>query len=167
MELALIEEFFINYGWQLGLLSLSGIVLLGFLKWFGAFEKLAKNVRKYLYFGLSCVLSIVACTIYVLACGTFDAVSYLLLCVAVIGITIVAYHFYEHTGLRTAWNKVLNLIEKLFKFIISAIITKTLTEDKLKAKAIELGSQVLADLTKTARENELKAEQAKQPTEVK
>ena len=167
MELALIEDFFVNYGWQLGLLSLSGIVILGFLKWFGVFNKLAKNVRKYLYFGLSCVLSIIACTIYVLACGTFEALSYLLLCVAVMGITIVAYHFYEHTGLRTAWNKVLDLIAKLFKFVVSAIVTKTLTEDKLKAKAIELGSQVLAELTKTARENELKAQQEQKPTEVK
>lgn len=159
MECALIVEFFANYGWKLGLLSLSGIVIFGFLKWFGVFNKLAKNVRKYLYFWLSCVLSIIACTIYVLACGNFEIISYLLLCGAVISITIVVYHFYEHTQLRTVWGKVLDLIAKLFKFVVSAIVTKTLTEDKLKAKAIELGSQALAELTKTARENELKAEQ--------
>lgn len=159
MELALIEQFFANYGWQIGLLSLSGIVILGFLKWFGVFNKLAKNVRKYLYFGLSCLLSIIACTIYVFAVGGVHGLDYLLLCGAVVGITIVGYHFYEHTGLRNAWNKVLDLIAKLFKFILTAIITKTLTEDKLKAKAIELGSQALAELTRTARENELKAEQ--------
>ena len=33
MEVNFIIDFFKNYGWQLGLLSLSGIVILGILKY--------------------------------------------------------------------------------------------------------------------------------------
>ena len=47
MEVNFILDFFKSYGWQLGLLSLSGIVILGFLKRLGVFKKLNEKYKKY------------------------------------------------------------------------------------------------------------------------
>ena len=63
MDFNVVLDFFKTYGWQLGLLSLSGIVVLGCLKWFGCFKKVNSKYKKYLYFGLSVVFSIIACKI--------------------------------------------------------------------------------------------------------
>ena len=93
----MIGEFFKNYGWQLTLLALSGIVVLGFLKWVGVFNKLKDTSKKYVYYALSCVLSIIACTIYILATKSFAWASYGILCGAVVGLTGAVYTIYENT----------------------------------------------------------------------
>lgn len=152
MDYNMIIDFFKNYGWQLTLLALSGIVVLGFLKWVGVFNHLDKKYKKYIYFSLSCLLSITACTIYLIVTGTFAWLSYLVLCLAVIGFTMAVYAIYENTGLRAVWKKVvLDNIAKLFKAITKAIVSGTLKEDKLKEMAIKLGSETLEQLVAEAK----------------
>ena len=169
MDFNVVLDFFKTYGWQLGLLSLSGIVVLGCLKWFGCFKKINSKYKKYLYFGLSVALSIIACTIYILANHSFNWISYLLLCIAVIGVTLVAYGIYENTGLRELWIKVvLNNISKFFKFLVSAIVKGSVNTEKLKKMAIDLGSETLNELANQAKaleEEKAKAEQTKQSAE--
>lgn len=166
MDFNVVLDFFKTYGWQLGLLSLSGIVVLGCLKWFGCFKKVNDKYKKYLYFGLSVAFSIIACTIYILATHSFNWVSYLLLCVAVIGVTLVAYGIYENTGLRELWIKVvLNNISKFFKFLVSAIVKGSVNTEKLKKMAIDLGSETLNELANQAKaleEEKAKVEQTEQ-----
>ena len=166
MEFNVVLDFFKTYGWQLGLLSLSGIIVLGCLKWFGCFKKVNDKYKKYLYFGLSVAFSIIACTIYILATHSFNWVSYLLLCVAVIGVTLVAYGIYENTGLRALWVKVvLNNVSKFFKTLVSAIVKGSMNADKLKKMAIDLGSETLNELANQAKaleEEKAKVEQTEQ-----
>lgn len=157
MNYNVIIDFFKTFGWQLFLLALSGIVVLGMLKWFGCFRKLKDEHKKYVYFALSCLFSIIACTIYLIVISNFHWISYLMLCIAVIGLTLVVYGIYEHIGLRTLWKKVLNLIAKAFKSICGAIISGTMSKDKLKKMAVGLGSEVLTELVTVAKENEEKA----------
>ena len=152
-----IIDFFKTFGWQLFLLALSGIVILGMLKWFGCFKKLKNDYKKYFYFGLSCAFSIIACTIYLLITHNFHWLSYLSLCGAVIGLTIVVYAIYEHIGLRVLWKKVLNLLAKGFKSICSAIVSGTMSQDRLKKLAVGLGSEILTELAVVAKGNEEKA----------
>lgn len=160
MNYNIITDFFTKFGWQLFLLALSGIVILGCLKWFGVFNKIKdKTWKKYVYFWLSCGFSIIACTIYLLATGCFQWGAYLVLCSSVIVLTIVVYNLYEHTHLRALWKIVLDAIAKLFKFILSSIVANTLSQEKLKNKAVALGSEALAELVKIAKENEEKAKQ--------
>lgn len=169
MDFNVVLDFFKTYGWQLGLLSLSGIVVLGCLKWFGCFKKVNDKYKKYLYFGLSVAFSIIACTIYILATHSFNWVSYLLLCVAVIGVTLVAYGIYENTGLRALWTKViLNNISKFFKAVVAAIVKGSMNTDKLKKMAIDLGSETLNELANQAKaleEEKAKVEQTEQSAE--
>ena len=166
MEFNVVLDFFKTYGWQLGLWSLSGIIVLGCLKWFDCFKKVNDKYKKYLYFGLSVAFSIIACTIYILATHSFNWVSYLLLCVAVIGVTLVAYGIYENTGLRALWVKVvLNNVSKLFKTLVSAIVKGSMNADKLKKMASDLVSETLNELANQAKaleEEKAKVEQTEQ-----
>lgn len=152
MNYEMIGDFFKNYGWQLTLLALSGIVVLGFLKWIGVFNKVKAESKKYVYYALSCIFSIIACTIYILVTHTFAWASYGILCGAVVGLTGAVYTIYENTGLRKLWKIiVLDNIARLFKLINSTIVTGTLTKDKVKKLAMELGSQTLAELSAEAK----------------
>ena len=169
MNAELILDFFKEYGLNLSLLALSGIVILGCLKWFGCFKKINATYKKYVYFGISCALSIIACTIYILATHSFVWVNYLILCGAVIGFTIAVYGVYENTGLRKLWTSViLNNIAKAFKGLMALIVKGSLSKDKLKKMAIELGSNTLTELVAEARtieEQKKKEEQEKEKQE--
>ena len=152
MDYRMIGELFKNYGWQLTLLALSGIAVLGFLKWVGVFDKVKPEAKKYVYYGISCLLSIIACTIYILATHTFAWASYGILCGAVVGLTGAVYTIYEYTGLRKLWKTiVLDNVARLFKLLTSAIVTGTLTKERLKKLAIDLGSQTLNELSAEAK----------------
>lgn len=157
MNYNVIIDFFKTFGWELFLLALSGSVVLGALKWFGCFKKLNSKYKKYVYFGLSCTFSIIACTIYIVTTNNFHWLSYLTLCFAVMALTIVLYAFYENTGLRAANKKILNLISKGFKALCAAIVSGTMSEDKLKKMAVGLGSGILTELANVAKDNEEKA----------
>lgn len=158
MDINVILNFFATYGWQLGLLALSGIVVLGFLKKVGVFKKLKDDYKKYVYFALSCIFSIIACTIYLLATHTFAWASYLILCVMVMVVTIVGYHIYEHIGARWLWNKALGYIGKFFKWAFGQAVLKSLSTEGLKKKAIALGSQALRELVVEAERQETQAQ---------
>ena len=170
----MIITFFKDYGWQLGLLALSGMVLLGLLKWIGCFKKLPTKAKKYVYYALSCFFSIVACTIYILLMHTFDWINWLILCGSVVLFTGGVYNAWENTHLRELWKKlVLNNIARFFKWIASAIVNGTLTKEKLQEKAVKLGSETLAQLVAQAKELEAKkaaeekAKQAEQKVDIK
>lgn len=171
MNTELILEFFKDYGLNLSLLALSGMVILGCLKWFGCFKKINATYKKYIYFGISCTLSIIACTIYILCTKAFAWGSYLVLCGAVIGFTLAVYGLYENTGLRAAWKRlVLNNIARLFKWLMAAIVKGALTKDKLKKMAIELGSETLSEMVAEAKtieeQKRLDEEQKKAQAEI-
>ena len=152
MDFNVIIEFWKLYGWKLSLLALSGIVILGLLKWIGCFNKLKSNKKKYIYFVISCVLSILSCTIYLLVNHCFDWANYGLLCSAVAVFTFTIYTVYENTGLRAVWKKVvLDNVAKFLKCCASAIVSGSLSQDKLKKLAMNLGSETLAELSTKAK----------------
>lgn len=144
-------EFYKHYGLNLTFLALSGIFILGFLKWVGAFKNINKDYKKYIYFAISFGLSLVACTIYLLATNTFVWLNWLSLCISVFAFTLVVYGIYENTGLRALWkNIILDNIEKLFKAICSSIVAGTMTKEKLEKMAIGLGADTLNKLASEA-----------------
>lgn len=170
----MIITFFKDYGWQLGLLALSGMVLLGLLKWIGCFKKLPTKAKKYVYYALSCIFSIAACSVYILVMHTFEWINWLILCGSVVLFTGGVYNAWENTHLRELWKKVvLDNISKFFKWIISVIVNGTLTKEKLQEKAVKLGSETLAILVAQAKELEAKKaeeeknKQAEQKVDIK
>lgn len=170
MEVKFILDFFKNYGWQLGLLSLSGIVILGLLKKIGVFKKLDDKYKKYVYSGISALLSIIACTIYILVTSKFEIISYLTMCGLVIVLTITAYHIYEHTGARWVWNKFVDLLWDAIKKLFTLIFIHKLDSKKIKSEmakyGIEASQTILNELVAEVEANKkLKEEQAQQQTE--
>ena len=168
MEVKFILDFFKNYGWQLGLLSLSGIVILGFLKKVGVFKKLNEKYKKYVYSGISALLSIIACTIYILATSQFEIISYLTVCGLVIVSTITAYHIYEHTGARWVWNKFIDLLWVAIKKLFTLIFVHKLDSKKIKSEmakfGIEASQTILNELVAEVEANKkLKEEKDQQP----
>lgn len=170
MEAKFILDFFKNYGWQLGLLSLSGIVILGLLKKIGVFKKLADKHKKYVYSGISALLSIIACTIYILATSKFEIVSYLTMCGLVIVLTITTYHIYEHTGARWLWNKIFDWVIDAIKKLFTLIFIHKLDSKKIKSEmakyGIEASQTILNELMAEVEANKrLKEEKEQQPAE--
>ena len=168
MEVGFIIDFFKMYGWQLGLLALSGMVLLGFLKKVGVFNKLKKEYRKYVFFGLSAVLSIIACTVYLLLINGFEWVSYLVLCGMVFVVTYFAYGIYEHTGARWLWNKLIDLVVLGVKKLFTLIFVHKVDEKKLTKEITKFGFdetiKLLQEIQIKLDEEKRKAEQEKQTT---
>lgn len=170
MEVNGIIKFFSTYGWKLGLLALSGILVLGFLKKVGVFKKLNPKCKKYVYFGLSAVFSIIACTIYLLATHSFQWIPYLILCGSIFGLTLVVYGIYENTGLRWLWNKVLDLLCTGIKKLFMLIFVHKVSADKVKEFLVDYGkeaSEKLLQEVKQEIDERAKKEAEQKATEAK
>lgn len=145
----MVVKFFTTYGWQLGVVALSGIALLGILKAFGVFSTIATSKRKYVYTAVSVALSLAGCAAYLGIVGNFDWKAFLVMVPLVYSVNQVAYNVYENTGVRAA-----------FRALFGKIV------DRLKSskdKRIE-DSQAKAELADAKTEPE---KEATQPTEVK
>jgi membrane-associated HD superfamily phosphohydrolase len=99
-----------NYGLAIFGLSLSGIFILGILKFFGTFNKIPKEKRKYWYAGISALLSLTAIAIYLLATSNFTIEAIGVLTPTVYMATVAAYGIYENSGLRGLFRLLGNLI---------------------------------------------------------
>lgn len=145
----MVVKFFTTYGWQLGVIALSGIVLLGILKAFGVFHKIASTKRKYVYTAVSVALSLAGCAAYLGIVGRFDWRAFLVMVPLVYSVNQVAYNIYENTGVRAG-----------FRALFGKIV------DKLKASK----DQRIEDSQAKAELSDIKTEPEKvetQPTETK
>ena len=147
MTADMIINFFKNYGWVMTALAASGIVLVGILKSIGLFSKLNPNAKKYVYFACSCIVSIIACTVYLCVTNAFDWADWGMISVCVIGFTISIYGVYENTGIRTFLKKIIfSPMKNLIKRIPEALMSKSLTEEKILSLAKSLGKDILLQL---------------------
>lgn len=109
-----LELFLMNYGWQLGLIALGGIILLGILKYANAFSKIEKEKRKPIYFAFSIGFSLVATIIYLLCIGQFDFSYVVTITIAIYGLNQTMYAIYETTKLRDLLAMILDIIKAKF-----------------------------------------------------
>lgn len=97
-----------TYGWQLALIALIGIVILGVLKYANVFSGI--DNRKPVYFCISVGISAIGAGVYLIITGAFN-VSYLVtVTVAIYGLNQTMYAVYETTTLR-------DLLKKVFEFL--------------------------------------------------
>lgn len=102
-----------NYGWQLALIALAGIIILGILKYCNVFKKLDEKVRHVLYLVISVGLSVVGSIIY-LACihqltvgGAFAVAG------AIFALNQAFYTIYDTTTLKELGKKLVEWIKGL------------------------------------------------------
>lgn len=107
---------FLNtYGWQLALIALLGIVVLGVLKYTNAFKKIEKEKRKIVYLAVTVGFSVVAAIVYLLIIKQFTIEYVLTICTAIYALNQTFYTIYENTSLRDLMIKLLDFVKTMIK----------------------------------------------------
>lgn len=104
-------NFYAQYGWQLALIALLGIIILGVLKYANAFTNVDKEKRKPIYFAISLGFSVVASAVYLLTIGQFTIAYMIAVATATYALNQAMYAVYETTKLR---DLVVKVLEHLF-----------------------------------------------------
>lgn len=152
-------RFFENYGWIMTVLATSGIIIVGFLKACGAFNKISESYRKYVYFGVSCVISVVACTIYLCASKQFEWASWGITAACIIGFTLTLYGVYENTGVRDLLKKVIfTPLKNALKKAETSIVESSISTERPGEMALGLGADVLMALAEQAKQKQAEEE---------
>lgn len=99
-------EFARLYGTKLLLIALSGIFLLGVLKFFKVFDRIDKSKRKFVYAGISAGFSIAASFGYLAVTNSLTVTMVAALCPAIYILNQSAYAVYENFGIRNGLAKV-------------------------------------------------------------
>lgn len=107
----LLMDFMIVNGWQLALIALIGIILLGVLKYCNVFDGIPKEKRKIVYFTITIGFSLLASLGYLLIVDNFTIDYIITITTAIYGLNQTFYTIYENTSLRDLVIKVLELIE--------------------------------------------------------
>lgn len=164
-------KFFSAYGWQMTVLAVSGIFLLGVLKSVKAFEWIriyavvgeektlqvdkTKQVKKIVYTFISASLSVAACCVYLTIINTaLTATLILTISGTVWSLNTIAYMLYENLGVRAVWRALLAKIYALFILIKNTTKAKAeankakklITETDKIDEAIKKAEKVLANL---------------------
>lgn len=117
--------FIASYGWQLALIALAGIIILGVLKYTNIFSKIEKENRKPIYLAISVGFSVITSAIYLTTIKKFDITYFCAIAAAIFSLNQTMYSIYENTKLR-------DLLHKIFGAIYTKIKSKKIkvTEDK-------------------------------------
>ena len=160
-------KFFSAYGWQMTVLALSGIFLLGVLKSVKAFDWIriyavegeektlqvdkTKQVKKIVYTFISAGLSVAACCIYLTIINTeLTATLILTISGTIWSMNTITYMLYENLGVRAVWKAFLNWAKGL---ILST--TATIKEKIAAEKARIAAKKAATEAQKTASETAL------------
>lgn len=105
--------FFSTYGWQLALIALAGIIILGILKYCNVFKKFDEKIRHVLYMVISVGISIIGAIIY-LACVHQLTVEYVFVIAgAILALNQTFYAIYDTTTLKNLFTKLLDWVKNL------------------------------------------------------
>lgn len=102
---------FQTYGWQLALIALLGIIILGILKYANAFKKVKEENRKPIYFAISLGFSLISTVVYLLIIKQFDITYFIAVATAIYTLNQTMYSVYETTKLKDLVCKLLTLIK--------------------------------------------------------
>ena len=124
--------FLTNYGWQLALIALAGIIILGVLKYCNVFSKFDEKIRHVFYLLISVGISVIGAIIY-LACMKSLTVEYAFaVATAILALNQTFYAIYDTTTLKDLIAKLLDWIKGLITGGKGQEIVEEITEDKTK-----------------------------------
>lgn len=135
----MVLQFFLTHGWKLTLLSCSGILFLGILKYFDVFKKLDATKKKAVYAVISACFSIAVCGVYLVVADKFTWGSFGILSAGVFGVNQSVYAVYENAGIRT-------LVRRLGNLFIGFVAKKQLASAKEKVTENQANDTVAEDL---------------------
>ncbi len=113
-------SFFLEHGWKLTLLALSGIPFLGILKRAHLFDGIQNNTkRKAIFEGISSAFSILVSLIYLLVVDRFEFGKFAILFVGILMLNQTAYALFENLGIRDVVNKGLDIVWDFVKRLVT------------------------------------------------
>lgn len=121
--------FISTYGWQLALIALAGIVILGILKYANVFSKIEKENRKPIYLAISVGFSLIGSAIYLSVIKKFEIGYFFAIAIAILALNQTMYSIYENTNLRDLLHKIFGAISQKIKSKIESKENKD-AEDK-------------------------------------
>lgn len=104
-----------TYGWQLALIALLGVILLGILKYANVFANIEKEKRKPIYFIISVGFSLIAAGVYLVVIKQFEINYFITVATAIYALNQTFYAIYETTTLRELLSKVFAIISEKIK----------------------------------------------------
>ena len=110
-----IIDFFLAYGFPLTGIAVLGILILGILKYCGAFKKITEKWRHYIYLGISVGISLIGAAVYLLIVKQFTAVYFFAIAGAILTLNQVWYNIFKITPINELAEKALDFIVQLFK----------------------------------------------------
>jgi len=161
-----IIKFFSEHGWQMTVLALSGIFLLGVLKSVKAFDWIriyavegeektlqvdkTKQVKKIVYTFISAGLSVAACCIYLTIINTeLTATLILTISGTIWSMNTITYMLYENLGVRAVWKAFLNWAEGLI-LSTTATIKEKIAAEKARIAAKKAATEAQKTTSETA-----------------
>lgn len=105
--------FLSTYGWQLSLIALAGIIILGVLKYCNVFSKFDEKIRHVLYLIISVGVSLIGSVIY-LACVHSLTVEFIFaVAAAIFALNQTFYSIYKNTTLKDLFVKIIDWVKGL------------------------------------------------------
>lgn len=105
--------FFQNYGWQLALIALAGVIILGVLKYCNVFSKLDEKYRHIIYLAISVGVSLIGSIVYLACIHQLTIGGAFAIAGAILALNQVFYSIYANTPLKELWNKFVDWIKGL------------------------------------------------------
>lgn len=105
--------FLSTYGWQLSLIALAGIIILGVLKYCNVFSKFDEKIRHVLYLIISVGVSLIGSVIYLAFVHSLTVEFIFAVAAAIFALNQTFYSIYKNTTLKDLFIKIIDWIKGL------------------------------------------------------
>lgn len=122
------------YGWQLALIALAGIIILGVLKYCNVFSKFDEKIRHVFYLLISVGISIIGSIIYLACVGSLTVEFVFAVSAAILALNQTFYTIYSNLGLKELFLKLIDWIKSLISGNKGQEILEEITDGKEEAE---------------------------------
>lgn len=119
-----------SYGWQLALIALAGIIILGVLKYCNVFSKFDEKIRHVFYLLISVGISIIGSIIYLACVGSLTVEFVFAVSAAILALNQTFYTIYSNLGLKELFLKLIDWIKSLISGNKGQEILEEITDGK-------------------------------------
>ena len=126
-----------SYGWQLALIALAGIIILGVLKYCNVFSKFDEKIRHVFYLLISVGISIIGSIIYLACVGSLTVEYAFAVAAAILALNQTFYAIYSTTTLKDLVAKLIDWIKGLITSGKGQEIVDEITDGKTEEESTE------------------------------
>lgn len=137
-----------SYGWQLALIALAGIIILGVLKYCNVFSKFDEKIRHVFYLLISVGISIIGSIIYLACVGSLTVEFVFAVSAAILALNQTFYTIYSNLGLKELFLKLIDWIKSLISGNKGQEILEEITDGKEEEAEEEAPAEYTQETTK-------------------